>query len=170
MNVQEFIGRQSFGVPQVIDERTTEFTADEQFLLAADAIRKLPKFHFLVRPALDEGNLTGMLKRITLERLDVGLYPDDAMIAEARRRLRKRDGVAITTLLDEIAARRQQTIRETPQQGNAILKGDGSHAQVPHPLPTQKSSKPRRKPKGQREADERSDAFQEGLWQKPEPR
>jgi hypothetical protein len=167
MNVQELVGRNTFSVPQVIDERTTEYTADEQFLIVADGIRRLPKFHFLVRPALGEGNLTGALRRVSLERLDMGLYPDDAMIAEARRRLRERDGVPRATLVDEITKRRQQAIPVTPSHANAILKGDGSHAQVPHPVPTQKSPKPQRKPKGREEASERGDAFQEGLWQQP---
>jgi hypothetical protein len=134
--------------------------------MAADAIRSLPKFHFLVRPALDEGNLTGALRRVTLEWLDKGLYPDDARVAEVRRRLRKRDGMPIATLLAEIASRRQQAIGETPRQGNAILKGDGSHAQVPRPLPTQKRSKPQQKTQsGETVSD--GDGWQEGLWQDP---
>jgi hypothetical protein len=167
MNVQQTFGRQTYSYPHVIDERTTEYTADEQFLISADAIRQLPKFQFLVRPALDEGNLTGALKRVSLERLDRGLYPDDATVAEVRRRLRKRDGVSVATLLDAIAARRHKAIGEARQQGNVILNGDGSHAQVPHPVSTQKRSKPRRKSKGREEADESGDAFQEGLWQQP---
>ncbi|MCC6457907.1 MAG: hypothetical protein IT328_23335 [Caldilineaceae bacterium] len=167
MNVQELVGRDTFSFPRVIDERTTEYTADEQLLILANEITNLPPHTFLVRPALDEGNLTGALRRASLERLDAGLYPDDATVAEVRRRLRKRDGVSVTTLLDEIAARRYKAIGEASRQGNAILNGDGSHAQVPHPVPTQKRRKPQPKPKGREEADERGDAVQEGLWQQP---
>jgi hypothetical protein len=167
MNVQEIVGRQLFGIPRVIDERTVEYTPNEQFLMAADSIRRLPRFHFLVRPALDEGNLTGALRRVSLERLDRGLYPDDTIVAEVRKRLRKRDGVAVVTLLGEIAKRRQQGTGETRPQGNAILKGDNSHAQVPHPLPTEKRSKPQRKSKAEDAEGGTGDAWQEGLWQKP---
>src|SRR5262249_7687774 len=108
MNVQEGFGRETYSIPRIIDERTTEFTADEEFFGAADGIRTLPKFHFLVRPALGEGNLTGALRRVSLERLDVGLYPDDEQIAEVRRHLRRRDGIAVETLLANIANRRLQ--------------------------------------------------------------
>ena len=165
MNIQHGIGPWSYSVPEIIDHTTTEFTADEQFLLVADAIRSLSKFHFLVRPAMGEGNLTGTLRRVSLERLDAGLYPDDAVVAEVRRHLRKRDGIPVEQLLVDIEKRRQETLTVMPVKAkneNDILEGDSSHA---HPLPTNKRKDKRRRTKPQAAPVDTTPAAEEGAWQ-----
>jgi hypothetical protein len=171
MNVQYGAGPGSYSVPEVIDHTTTEFTPDEQYLLVADAIRSLSRFHFLVRPAMGEGNLTGKVRRVSLERLDAGLYPHDATVAEVRRRLRKRDGIAVEQLLVDIEKRRQEALTVTPVKAkneDGILQGDSSHA---HSIPTNKHKNKRRPTRSQAQAKpDNAEAagddpsWQAGLW------
>jgi hypothetical protein len=168
MNVQYGAGPSSYSVPEVIDHTTTEFTPDEQFLLGADAIRSLSRFHFLVRPALGEGNLTGTLRRASLERLDAGLYPDDETVAEVRRRLRKRDGIPVEQLLADIEKRRQETITVSPVKAkneNAILQGDSSHDHPSRPLPAKKTKNTQRRTRPQAKVVEPESADDDRAWQ-----
>ncbi len=46
-----------YSLPEIIDYRDVEYTPDEQLLMASEQFR-LPRFQFLVRPALGEGNFT----------------------------------------------------------------------------------------------------------------
>lgn len=120
-----------YSQPQVIDETTTEFTPEEQYILVADRIRSLPKFQFLLRPAEGEGSLTGRLRRMSIARLDAGLYPDEEVVAEVKRRLRQRDGVPVATLLAAIEQRRQEQLTVAPKQRtreNAKLTEGTPHA------------------------------------------
>jgi hypothetical protein len=169
MNVEQLGGLLAYHAPEVIDHRTVEFTADEQFLLVADRIRSLPKFHFLVRPASGEGNLTGPLRLVSMARLDAGLYPDEALVAEVRRRLRQRDGAPIALLLAEIEQRRQQALAVTPvktKQEDAIL-GDATHDTHPSDNLPAAQRQPAAQPAKQAKPPAGDDAWQDSLWQDP---
>ncbi len=91
---------------RVIDYRAVEFTAEEQMLLGLAAFR-LPRFHFLVRPATAEGTISNKVYRISIENLDKGQYPDTKQVAVALKFLRQKCGFPLATLLAEIQARRQ---------------------------------------------------------------
>jgi hypothetical protein len=114
MNVQYGAAPLSYTVPEIIDYRTTEYTADEQYILAADAIRTLGRFRFLVRIATAEGTLSPHVQPMRIDTLDAGCYPDDALVAEVRRRLRKRDGVPLETLGREIEEQRHTPVTVAP--------------------------------------------------------
>jgi hypothetical protein len=92
----------SYTEPTVIDQRTVEFTQDEQYSLAAAKFQQLGKFQFLVRPAVGEGDVTGKLKRISLANLDRNQYPDEGELAPVRAYLRQKGGVPLTRLLQGI--------------------------------------------------------------------
>jgi len=91
--------------PFVVDHRPIEFTIEEQALLSSYKFMDLDKFEFLVRAPQQEGSLRAPLRKITMTDLDRGLYPDEALVADARRQLAKRDGKPVAEVLDEIAAR-----------------------------------------------------------------
>jgi len=106
----------SYTQPTVIDHTTTEFTPDEQQLLAAARFQQLPRFRFLVRGAESEGNIAGQLQKISIERLDMGQYPDADELAQLRAFLRHKCGVPIEMLLAEIHSRRKVDDQEGGKQ------------------------------------------------------
>lgn len=93
--------------PKIIDWRTVEYSADEQFLLTAHRFRSLGRFRFLVRIARGEGDIRGELRRMSIANLDVNQFPDHRLVAEAERRLLHRDGRLQAEILQEIRARRE---------------------------------------------------------------
>lgn len=121
-------------VPTIIDYRNVEFTPEEQMLQAMEHFHTMPKFQFLVRPALEEGQLGTTLKRVSIAQLDRSQYPDDAEIAELRGYLRQKGGIPVEHLLTEIHSRKQtsgdekrtraQQKRETSPAPLAILNGE----------------------------------------------
>lgn len=143
MNVQHGSGFSSYSQPEVIDVTTEEYTPEQQFLLAADAIRRLPKFEFLVKAAQGEGNLTGTVRRVNLERIINDRFPDAETVADGRRKLRKLCGHPLADLQAAIARQKQETITvqtppAKPKQPKAPAKpsprhgtlkpGDAAHA------------------------------------------
>lgn len=149
MNVQQEVGPFGYSDPCIIDYTSTEHTVDEQLYLLADRFHTLGRFRFLVRTAIGEGSLSKRLLPMNIETLDPGYYPNDALVAEVCRRLRKRDGIPVGQLLVEIEQHRQEAITVTPVKAkneDGILQGDSSHA---HALPTNKP-KHKRRPAGRR--------------------
>ena len=59
----------------VVDHRPIEFTPEEQTLVNSYGFMDLGRFQFLVRTPQREGDLRGMLRRMSIARLDPGLYP-----------------------------------------------------------------------------------------------
>lgn len=101
----EYLDRKTYNTymrPTVIDYRTVEFAVDEQIILAAQQLQRLPNFRFLVRPAKSEGNLTGRLRHMSIANVDRNQYPDERQIAPVRRMLAQRDGIPLATLLAEL--------------------------------------------------------------------
>ena len=94
--------------PFIVDYRPIEFTPEEQLLVNSYGFMDLGRFQFLVRAPQQEGDLRAGLRRISIARLDPGLYPDDGLVAEAGRLLMKRDGQSVARLLADIAAPEQR--------------------------------------------------------------
>jgi hypothetical protein len=94
------------GRTTVIDRRPVDFNLEEQTLLGAQPFMQLPRFHFLVGASPQEGKLPTQLTHVSTERLDQGVYVNEPLVAEARRRLMERDGVVIQHILKEIEQRR----------------------------------------------------------------
>jgi hypothetical protein len=89
----------------VIDERSTEYSIPEQDYLNSRHYLELPRFTFLVGLCQHEGSLPTSLRRISIANFDPGLYVQEELVAEARRRLAVRDGRPIGEVLTEITAR-----------------------------------------------------------------
>ena len=91
--------------PEVIDEIPVEYTVEEQDRMAANRFRHLGLFHFLVKPAKREGDFTGELIPMSAANIDRGIWNNEALVADLRQRLTKRDGIPTETLLAEIEQR-----------------------------------------------------------------
>jgi hypothetical protein len=113
-----------YSVPKIIDTRSVEFSVEEQLIRLAEKFR-LPRFQFLVRPASAEGMISNRLYRISIERLDVGQYPNAGQVQDVLAYLRQKDGVPLDTLLGEIRARRKPTASSVAKMNHA------------HPVPLQ---------------------------------
>ncbi len=96
----------TYGGRGVTNIRTTEFTIQEQLELASRNFLNLGRYRFLVGVPESEGTMAKKLKKISIERVDAGQYPDKAVITEVRRRLAQRDGRRIADVLAGIEARR----------------------------------------------------------------
>ncbi len=102
----------SMGEVSVIDERSIEFTLEEQRYMASQPFLKLPRFHFLVAAAQQEGTLPTLLEPVSIEGVDPGQYVQPELVARGRTLLMERDGRPIADVAAEIAARHAD--RTTP--------------------------------------------------------
>lgn len=93
------------GVTEVIDERPVEYTIEEQQYLKSYEVKDQPAFHFLVRAAPREGDVTGSVHPITIRNFDKDMWVDEELVARARRILAKRQGIPVADALAEIEAR-----------------------------------------------------------------
>ncbi len=98
------------GMVETIDYRTVEFTAQEQRELDSFRLLDLPKYHFLVAAAPSEGTMPTQLRRMSIERLDQGLYIDEERVAKLREQLAHTTGRSIREVLAEIEERRQRVL------------------------------------------------------------
>jgi hypothetical protein len=92
------------GNTHVIDYRTVEYTRDEQAELRSFRFLDLPRYHFLVAVAANEGTAGGHLQRMTIERFDQGMFVNEELVTEARAILMRRNGRPMAELLDNKAA------------------------------------------------------------------
>ena len=93
---------------QLIDVRPIEWTIEEQQQLAAYLFTQLRPFHFLVKPAVAEGDVTGKLYPMTIAGLEPGVWVDEAKVAQIRALLRERAGRPVGTLLADIRQRQER--------------------------------------------------------------
>jgi hypothetical protein len=93
--------------PIVLEKSPIEFTLEEQQTLASYRYRDLRKFEFLIRLPEGEGDFAGDVRRISIADIDPGHFPDEELVAEARRLLVQRDGIPISAALEAISARRE---------------------------------------------------------------
>jgi hypothetical protein len=89
----------------VVDHRRVEFTLEEQILLNSYRFTDLKLFEFLFSPAIEEGSVSTELQKLSIEWFDRGLYPQDNILEDARRRLMKRSGRLVEEVLSEIEQR-----------------------------------------------------------------
>jgi hypothetical protein len=116
-------------IPFAVDVKTTEYTADEQYILLADQIKALPRFAFFVKTATTEGTISKQVRRLSIEHFDAGQYPHEPTIAYVRSCLRHTCGVPVEQLLAEIAQRRP------PAQSEPAQAKPKANAPKPKPLP-----------------------------------
>ena len=180
MSIQQGMGPLSYSIPEVIDYRSQEWTADEQVIELSNRFRDLDRFCFLVRQATGEGMVGDYLKTISIESIDANRYPDQVQLTIARSQLRERDGVPLADLLRTIPARRNQpvTAQQPPQQEvegqeeeHAILdpSQEESHAATSHhDLPSSHAAAKAAVPAGaaQKKPDPKPDPWKESLWEK----
>jgi hypothetical protein len=93
------------GVPIPLDHRTVEFTTEEQLILQSYQFIHQRRFRFLVKPAVREGDFTGELRAISIEKLDWNIYPDEKRVSELRQRYMQQNGLFIDDVLMEISKR-----------------------------------------------------------------
>lgn len=113
--ILSYFGGPSYPYPQVIDERTIEFTPEEQLLAWVNKILDLDRFQFFAQLATGEGGKRGSIKKITIENLDKDQYPNETILIPLREALAKRDGIPAKKLLAEIQANRIEVIPEKKQ-------------------------------------------------------
>jgi hypothetical protein len=106
-----------YGMGTAIDYRTVEFTMDEQAYLHGVRFLDLPRYHFLVSPAFTEGTMPTHLSPVSIENLDPDIYTNEPLVAQARDLLMQRNGLPVSKVLAEIAARTPQAIRTSRLAG-----------------------------------------------------
>lgn len=87
------------------EERTTEFTKDEQRELNSRYFLGLPRYHFLVGVSPTEGTMPTRLRPVSIERIDRHEFVNEALVAKLRKILVRRSGRKIADVLAEITAR-----------------------------------------------------------------
>ncbi len=121
--------------PVIVDYTSDEFTVEEQTLLHSYKFTELKRFEFLVSVALDEGSYGTKLQYMTLDWFDRGLYPDDNILEDARRRLMLRSGVPVHTILAEIGKRQPANISRLPSRAGGPVESAEAVQIDPHLLP-----------------------------------
>lgn len=107
--------------PYLIDFQPVEWTIQEQERMAAQLFTQLRPFHFLVKPALAEGDITGMLQPMSIEKVDAGIWIDEARVAAIRHLLAQREGQPSAQVLREIEER-QSAPAAIPDGLNSTLR------------------------------------------------
>lgn len=81
------------------DLKSIEWTITEQQVLAARRFMTLKPFHFLVKPALGEGNVTGGLVPMSIAAIEPGIWINEAAVVALRRQLAAASGTPLAALL-----------------------------------------------------------------------
>jgi hypothetical protein len=111
----------------VIDYRPVEFTPEEQTLINSHQFMDLGRFQFLVRAPRQEGDLRAKLRRVSIARLDTGIYPDQELVDQACALLMRRSGRPIEEVLAEIEGRQQiRTTKHPPRAVEIVEVSSGS--------------------------------------------
>jgi hypothetical protein len=105
-----------FGRPFVVDHRSVEFTPEEQFLIYSYRFTDLKRFEFQFSPAVEEGSISTVLKKVSIDWFDKGLYPEMDVMEDARKKLMQRSGQPIEDILAEIDRRRPRYLLKDSQQ------------------------------------------------------
>lgn len=89
----------------ILDYEPEFYPLDEQLELAAQAIKKLGRFQFLLRPAIREGEVSEAVFPITIADLDrdpetgSSLFPQEAVLSRVRHALAAAGGMPIDRIL-----------------------------------------------------------------------
>ncbi len=115
------------GGPYIVDYRTFEFTPEEQTILKSYELTQQPRYHFLVRTAASEGDITGPLRGMTLSRIDQGIYVNENLVKRARSILTEMRGVRREEILKEIDCRLNEKEQISLSGGTALgTMGNGN--------------------------------------------
>ena len=93
---------------QLIDLQPVEWTIPEQQRIAAQMFTSLKPFHFLIKPAEGEGDVTGSLYPLNTENIDRGIWVDEPKVQRIRQELLKESGQPIDQVLASIEERRRR--------------------------------------------------------------
>jgi len=100
------------------DERTTEYSRqDQEYMLARRLIDELPRYKFMLGVAPTEGTSAGALRRVDVEALDRGRYPDPVLVARAQSTLMRRDGVRMEEAIDVPSSKLSAPLSTPPHDG-----------------------------------------------------
>lgn len=115
---------------ELTDLQPVGWTLLEQQHLAAQLFTRLRPFHFVVKPAVGEGDVTGHLYPLNIQGIDRGIWVDDGAVGKLRDTLMQAQGRPVADELAAVRARRQRFLQEVPP-----LAGD--EPGDPAPLPRQ---------------------------------
>lgn len=119
---------------QVVDLRPLAYSIHEQQHLAAELFMRLRPFHFLVKPALGEGDVTGSLHPLTIANLDRGIWVDEAAVGVLRHDLLARSSQSLAEVLVAVNQRRAQLTTAAPA---APRRAPSRRKSAPPPAPAQ---------------------------------
>lgn len=141
--ILSYFGGPAYPYPRVIDERTVEFTPEEQLLDWVNIILDLDRFQFLTQIATGEGGKKYPVSKITIENLDKNHYPNEAILTHLRQALLKRNGIPVEKLLGEIQANHIEAQSEKksksprqPTKEPATMENDHDNHTNPTPTPS----------------------------------
>lgn len=98
------------GSAYVVDYRSVEYSIDEQVELNSRYFLDLPRYHFLVAAAPEEGTVGTTVERITIERFDQGKFINQRVVSQAKAYLSKATGRPRQEILAEIDARARDAL------------------------------------------------------------
>jgi hypothetical protein len=111
------------------DLRPIEWAVAEQQLVAAQLFTRLRPFHFLVKPAVAEGNVTGHLVPMSIANFEPGVWVDESQVRMLREQLRIQGGHPLAALLEQVAARQSQRLPFVSVDVAPPAAGQGKSAQ-----------------------------------------
>lgn len=112
------------------DLRPIEWTIAEQQLVVAQFFTQLPPFHFLVKPAVAEGNVTGHLVPMNIANFEPGVWVDEAQVRALREQLRVQTGQPVAELLERVEARQRQQVPGVGAEASPPAAAHGRGSQV----------------------------------------
>lgn len=90
----------------------------EQVHVIAQKLRALPRFTFLVRPALEEGTVAETFRQVSLRTVDRDIWAKPEIVDTVKTILRKRSALPVGPILADIASRIPQI---TPSDSDKLL-------------------------------------------------
>lgn len=112
-------------------ERTEEYSIQEQEYRNSRRFLSMPELTFYIGISPREGRLPKTLERVTIQDMDKGQFPDEAVSTEIRKRLMYRDGVKRAAILSEIAGRAPGEDSPMVAAGGEATPKTGGYKHVP---------------------------------------
>lgn len=132
---------------QLVDLQPVGWTIQEQQHLAAQLFTRLRPFHFLVKPAQGEGDVTGNLYPLTIQNLDRNIWIDEEAVVQIRTSLLQKSGHALDEILAAVNDRRRQLLALARPPASADVAGQAEVSGQEHNSPpAKKTATPRRAP------------------------
>ena len=116
---------------QLTDLQPVAWTIQEQQQLAAHLFTRLRPFHFVVKAARGEGDVTGELQPLSIAGIDRGVWVDEPAVQQLRDQLRVASGSPLAERLAAVQARRQRFVQSASAPAPAASPEDPPPAQRP---------------------------------------